>query len=38
MVITGDPRVLTSGGAIGAAFDTEDVAFAPDLGRFELKS
>jgi len=34
----GPPHMLASDGAIGVAFDTESIAFAPALGRFELRS
>jgi hypothetical protein len=29
--------MLMGNGAIGRAFDTEDVAFSPGLGRFEMR-
>jgi len=35
---SGSPALLAADGAIGAAFDTDTIAFAPGLGRFELRS
>jgi iron complex transport system ATP-binding protein len=34
---SGTPALLAADGAIAAAFDTETIAFAPALGRFELR-
>lgn len=34
----GSPALLAGEGAIGAAFDTETIAFSRELGRFELRA
>jgi hypothetical protein len=33
----GSPEELVGGGYIGEAFDTGDVTFSPERGRFELR-